>query len=121
MPPRINQIVVYVTDMERSLAFYRDGLGFPVRRESENWSEIDAGGVVLDLHITSEARADTDWLAAGSADLQVTVDDIEEARQRLLDHGVDAPEPMIMEDIGLSVLQVHDPDGLTITISSRPE
>ena len=118
MPPRINQVVIYVSDMGRSVAFYRDGLGFPVRSESESWSEIDAGALTLALHITSEAPVNAGWLAAGSADVQVAVDNIEAARRRLIDRGIDAPEPMVMEDIGLAIVQVHDPDGLTITISA---
>lgn len=118
MPPRIGQVIIYVSDMERSLGFYRDGLGFPVRSESESWSELDAGDIDLALHITDENSPDAGWLAAGTADLQVAVDDLDVARQQLLDHGVDAPEPMVMEDIGIRVFQVHDPDGLTLTISA---
>ena len=109
---------VCVPDCEAAVAFYRDGLGFPVRSESESWSELDAGDLLLALHITTEAGANAGWLAAGTADLQVTVDDLDAARQRLLDHSVDAPEPMVMEDIGVRVFQVHDPDGMTLTLSA---
>ncbi len=40
MEPRISIITLGVSDLERSLTFYRDGLGFPTTRESE-------GGVIF--------------------------------------------------------------------------
>lgn len=121
MHPRIQQIVIYVTNMDRSLAFYHDALGFTVDNTSDSWSEIAAGGISLALHITTEPAAQTGWMTAGQADLQVSVENLDAARQRLLDHGVKTPEPMLMEDIGLQVLQIHDPDGLTITLSASVE
>ena len=40
MDPRISIITLGVADLERSLVFYRDGLGFPTTRKSE-------GGVIF--------------------------------------------------------------------------
>jgi catechol 2,3-dioxygenase-like lactoylglutathione lyase family enzyme len=40
MDPRISIITLGVEDLERSLAFYRDGLGFPTTRKAE-------GGIVF--------------------------------------------------------------------------
>jgi len=36
MNPRISIITLGVEDLERSLIFYRDGLGFPITRKSES-------------------------------------------------------------------------------------
>ncbi len=111
-------VVIYVTDMERSVAFYRDGLGFPLRSESPSWSELNAGGITLALHSTGNSGEEHDFMSAGRADLQVTVADLDATRERLLAHGLDVNEPMLMEDINLRVVQLRDPDGLDITLSS---
>lgn len=43
---------VYITNMDRAIAFYRDKLGFKLRdRVGSDWAEIDAGkGLVIGLH-----------------------------------------------------------------------
>ena len=42
--------VVFVSDMDRSRAFYRDVLRLPVQCESPKWAEFDTPGVTLALH-----------------------------------------------------------------------
>lgn len=111
-------LVVYVTDMDRSIRFYRDGLGFALQQESPSWSELAVGGITLALHITENPGEAHDFMAAGRADLQVTVADLDATRERLVALGLDVNEPMLMEDINLRVVQLRDPDGLDITLSA---
>ena len=47
---KIDYTMIMVTDMKRSLHFYRDILGFRVRFESEFWTEFDTEGTTLALH-----------------------------------------------------------------------
>lgn len=116
--PTVGMLVIYVTEMERSIRFYRDGLGFALQNESPAWSELDAGGITLALHITENPGEEHGFMSAGRADLQVTVANLDATRERLLSHGLDVNEPMLMEDINLRVVQVRDPDGLDITLSA---
>lgn len=111
-------IVIYVTDMKRSIRFYRDGLGFALQNESPAWSELSAGGITLALHITENPGEEHDFMSAGRVDMQVTVADLDVTRERLLAHGYEINEPMLMEDINLRVVQIRDPDGLDITLSA---
>ena len=41
----LGYIIVFVSDMDRSIAFYRDVLAFPVKHQSHKWTEFDAGGI----------------------------------------------------------------------------
>ena len=51
MQPRITVITLGVADLDRSLRFYRDGLGFrPARASNEHITFFQAGGVVLALY-----------------------------------------------------------------------
>jgi catechol 2,3-dioxygenase-like lactoylglutathione lyase family enzyme len=36
----LGYIIVFVSDMEKSAAFYRDVLGFPVKHPSHKWTEL---------------------------------------------------------------------------------
>ena len=42
--------IVFVSDMARSVAFYRDLIGVPLKFESPDWSEFSTAGCTLALH-----------------------------------------------------------------------
>lgn len=46
----LQRIVLFVSDMEKEAAFYRDKLGLPVSEEREGWIEFDAGSCRIALH-----------------------------------------------------------------------
>ena len=47
---RVNYSIIFVSDMERSVAFYRDTLGIPLRFESPGWTEFETEGATIALH-----------------------------------------------------------------------
>lgn len=49
MNPQIDIITLGVSDVERSVEFYRDGLGFPIETEAENYARFATGGTQLAL------------------------------------------------------------------------
>ena len=55
---QINNIILGVTDLARSSAFYRETLGLEMQFESDGFVFLDAGGVVLALS-TAHARLAT--------------------------------------------------------------
>lgn len=46
---RVNYAMVFVSDMKRSVAFYRDVLGLPLKFESPGWTEFATDGATLAL------------------------------------------------------------------------
>ena len=50
-------VIVFVSDMDRSVAFYRDVLGFPVKHQSHKWTEFGTGETTLALHLADAAEA----------------------------------------------------------------
>ena len=44
-------VIVFVSDMARSVAFYRDVLGLPLEFESPKWTEFETPGTTVALHI----------------------------------------------------------------------
>ena len=50
MNPRISMITLGVSDLERSVSFYRDGLGLPLNDGSENIAFFDLNGTWLSLY-----------------------------------------------------------------------
>jgi catechol 2,3-dioxygenase-like lactoylglutathione lyase family enzyme len=47
---QIDYTMVIVSDMARSVEFYRDKLGIPLKFESPEWTEFATGATTLALH-----------------------------------------------------------------------
>ncbi|WP_420363415.1 VOC family protein [Curtobacterium aetherium] len=50
MASGVAAVWVPVSNMERAVAFYRDTLGLTVKDQSDDWSEIDANGLMIGLN-----------------------------------------------------------------------
>jgi len=44
---RVNYAIVFVSDMRRSVSFYRDTVGLPLKFESPHWTEFETDGATL--------------------------------------------------------------------------
>ena len=81
---KVDYVMVMVSDMGRSVAFYRDTLGLRLKFESPGWSEFETGGTTLALHpgtpAATSAAASQTRPVAGTCSLGFSVSD---SRQRL--------------------------------------
>jgi catechol 2,3-dioxygenase-like lactoylglutathione lyase family enzyme len=67
MEPRVSFVTLGVTDVERSVSFYRDGLGFPLSSASKNdIAFFKTGGVVLALYPSDKLAEDAQVHPEGS-------------------------------------------------------
>ena len=48
---QLDYVIVYVSDMQRSLAFYRDTLGLTLKFTSPGWTEFVTGSATIALHV----------------------------------------------------------------------
>jgi predicted enzyme related to lactoylglutathione lyase len=105
-------LMVYVRDMDRSVAFYRDTLGLPLEMQSPGWSQFTlADGAILGLHVARESATPHPGFVPGFA-----VDDVKQAKERLVSAGARITGDF--HDIpGGVVLEFTDPDGNEITVS----
>ncbi len=117
---RVNYAIVFVSDMTRSVSFYRDTLGLPLRFESPGWTEFATDGATLALHkALAPAGVSADPTeAAGQCRPGLSVPDLDAFHQRMVEHGVRClQEPKSV--FGARVAQYADPDGLTISVGER--
>ena len=117
---RVSYAIIFVSDMDRSVAFYRDVIGLPLKFESPGWTEFATDGATLALHMSHERAeddtdADSDRMPAGRCRPGLQVPDLDEFHQRMLAH--DVPCIQNPTDVfGSRVAQYRDPDGLTISV-----
>ncbi|MGX1913967.1 VOC family protein [Streptomyces phaeochromogenes] len=124
---RIGHTGLNVTDLDRSLAFYRDVLGFTVivegKEEDRRYAFLGEDGRPV---LTLWQQADHGYAAAGAGlhHLALEVDTVEQVRAyetALRAHGVDfAHEGVVAHREGAASggIFFHDPDGTRLEIST---
>ena len=116
---QLDLVIVFVSDMKRSVAFYRDVLGLPLKFESPGWSEFKTEGATLALHASKGAKGtDDDGEQPGRCRPGLAVPNLDEFHQRMVEKDV----PCIQEPtelFGARIAQYRDPDGLPISVGEE--
>jgi len=106
---RVNYAIVFVSDMQRAVSFYRDVLGLPLKFESPEWTEFATDGATLALH--SEGAN-----SAGQCRPGLSVPNLDEFHQKMVEKNVRCvQEPK--QIFGAKIAQYEDPDGLQISVA----
>jgi lactoylglutathione lyase len=121
---RVSYAIVFVSDMKRSVAFYRDVIGLPLKFDSPEWSEFATDGATLALHRADQrgpAEAgpshDPETLHdAGSCRPGLSVADLDAFHSRMIEHNVICTQQP-KDLFGAKMAQYLDPDGLAISVS----
>jgi len=116
-------LVVYVSDMQRSVAFYRDILGLPLKFTTPGWSEFETGSIALALHRGGGERLPVHEgrPPVGVAQLVFVVENIQATYEELKARGASFSLPPQKQVTGNILAILNDPDGFGITIQERQE
>jgi lactoylglutathione lyase len=118
---RVSYAIVFVSDMQRAVRFYRDVLGLRLKFESPGWTEFATDGATLALHASDVSRAERDdphKVPPGRCRPGLSVADLDEFHHRMVERKV----PCIQEPkevFGARIAQYLDPDGLAISVSEE--
>lgn len=116
----ITHVCLYVADMERSTAFYRDVLGLkPLpKHTTPNFFAFDAGGVMLGLEPNRVSKNGEKTKAENPVLLQFRADsleDLEEMNRRLESHNIKLINRSKTMSYGI-ITNFLDPDGNKLEI-----
>ena len=115
---RVHYAIIIVSDMKRSVSFYRDVLNLPLKFESPGWTEFATEGATLALHVGEEPTADaghSQAVVAGRCRPGLSVPDLDEFHARMVEQDVPCLEEP-KQVFGARVAQYADPDGLAISV-----
>ena len=124
----VHYIMVTVSDMKRSVEFYRDKLGLTLKFESPGWSEFLTGSSTLALHGGGKANpaakevdhSQTPY--AGTCSIGFSVTDLEKTYEELKSRGVEFVMPPTRRDQeGIKLALCTDPDGLPVSFAQMLE
>ena len=116
---KVEYAIVFVSDMSRSVAFYRDVFGLPLKFETPGWTEFATEGATLAPHATdvpSTGDGALDDLPAGRCRTGFSVEKLDEFHAKMLANDVTcAQQPS--EVFGVRIAQYVDPDGMALGVS----
>ena len=110
-------VLLPVTDIDRSIAFYRDQVGFDLDHDTTNEHmhvvQLTPPGSGCSI-VLGDLPAHREMAPGSMRGLQLVVSDAERARQELIDRGVDVTEITVFDERdGGTVFGFSDPDGNT--------
>jgi lactoylglutathione lyase len=123
------RVALTVSDYERSIKFYCDGLGI---EPAAIWNNGLGRALVLNmgnaaLEIFDEVQAETidqieaEQRVSGQIRFALQVPDVKAAMERLLAHGAILIHPPIITPWGDNNVRLQDPDGMQITLFQVPD
>src|SRR5262245_6484112 len=114
---RVSYAIVFVSDMKRSVAFYRDVIGLPLKFDSPEWSEFATDGATFALHRSDHPAMPRDGSEspAGQCRPGLSVRDLDAFHLRMVEHNVVCTQQP-KDLFGARIAQYLDPDGLAISV-----
>lgn len=118
-----SRTIIHPGDLDRTLGFYRDGLGLAVAREFGGGEQrgvvFFAGGGLIEV-VGGGGQAASVPSGAGPVVLWLQVRNLEQTLAELAGRGVPAVRPAVLEPWGLLEAWIDDPDGLRIHLVEVP-
>jgi lactoylglutathione lyase len=119
---QIDYTMVVVSDMSRSVEFYRDRLGITLKFQSPDWTEFQTGTTTLALHgggvKSTTPPAGDPTKQAGSCSIGFNVANVDKTYEELKAKGITfVMPPTQREGEGIKLAVCVDPDGLPIAFA----
>jgi catechol 2,3-dioxygenase-like lactoylglutathione lyase family enzyme len=118
---QIDYVMIGVSDMDRSVGFFKDTLGMPLKYKTNEWTEFQTGATTLALHLSNPriiSATPQREMVAGTSTIGFIVSDLDKTYQELKAKNVRfVMEPKTREQEGIKLAVCLDPDGLEISIS----
>ena len=121
------RVALTVSDFERSVKFYSEGLGL---EPADIWNNGQGQALILEmgqatLEIFDETQAQTidqievEQRVSGQIRFALQVPDLNAAMERLLAHGATLVHPPVTTPWGDFNVRLQDPDGMQITLFQK--
>lgn len=120
---QVGYVILFVGDLERSTAFYRDAIGLPFKLHGDGYVEFATEGTRFGLYDRNRLGELTgqDAEAPGRAGGEVVflVGDVDAEAERLREAGVTILNGPVDRAWGHRTLHVEDPDGFVVELAEE--
>ena len=120
---RLGYAILFVSDLDRSVAFYRDLLGLPFKFANESYAEFATEGAKFSLFARSHLPellgrdAPSGRAPWPHGEVAFFCDDVDGEHRRLVAAGVTVLAPPTDRPWGERTLHVEDPDGYVVELT----
>jgi lactoylglutathione lyase len=119
---KVDYVILYVRDLERSIAFYRDVIGLPFKFSQSGYAEFATEGTKFALYERAQLpKLIGRQAGVGEATMEVAflVEDVDGEADRLLAAGVTVLSGPIDRPWGQRTFHLLDPDGHVVELAQE--
>ncbi len=114
---KVGAVILLVSNMEKSIRFYRDTLGIPIKTKSKDWTEFFNKDTVLALH---PAKKKSKMKTGSGMLIGFEVSDLDSTVKKLKEKRVKFFKKPKEEPFGKHAI-IQDPDGHLVSIAEIKE
>lgn len=112
---KVGNVILAVTDIDKSLEFYHEIIGLPIRNQRRSWVDLGTSGALLSLHPASLTAQHIGSSIENGITIGFLVGDVKSAVEELRAKGVRIHRDIVKKDAGLNAV-IMDPDDYLISL-----
>jgi len=111
---RLGSVIIAVSDLAKSVKFYNEVIGLPIKNQRENWVDLGKQGATVILH-TASKPINTGTSIENGIVIGLVVGDIDSALQELKAQKVEVYRNIESHEVGKNAI-ILDPDKYMISL-----
>ncbi|MFQ5476164.1 MAG: VOC family protein [Nitrosopumilus sp.] len=112
---KVGNVILAVSDIDKSLAFYHEVIGLPIKNQRRSWVDLGTSGALLSLHPASLTAEHVGSSIDNGITIGFLVGDVQSAIDELKEKGVKIHRDIVEKDAGKNAV-IMDPDGYLISL-----
>ena len=112
---KVGNVILAVKDIDKSVEFYHDIIGLPIRNQRRSWVDLGTGGALLSLHPASLTAQHIGSSIENGITIGFLVGDVSSAVEELKAKGVKIYRGITEREAGKNVI-IQDPDDYLVSL-----
>lgn len=112
---RVGNVILAVKDLDKSIKFYNEVLGLPIKQQRRAWVDLGAKGALLSLHPASLTATHFGTSIENGVAIGFIVGDVKSAVEELRSKGVKIYRDVVDREAGKNAI-ILDPDDYMISL-----
>ena len=112
---KLGNVILAVKDLDRSLEFYHEIIGLPIKKQRRTWIDLGTSGALISLHPASLTAEHIGTSIENGVTLGFLVGDINSAVEELKSKGIKIYREITEREAGKNAI-VLDPDDYLVSL-----
>jgi len=112
---RVGNVILAVKDIDKSIKFYNEIIGLPIRQQRRTWVDLGSKGALLSLHPASLSDQRVGTSIDNGIAIGFVIGDVKSALEELKSKGIKIHREIVEKDAGKNAI-ILDPDGNMISL-----